>query len=103
MRERKKRLYSTSLASRDILLRWRRGERRHPGLEEPPPEPEGILAHEEGVDDLHDGELVEEEAGHDGDDEEGQLGHDLAQVGHGEDLGADHAADADGGNPGSGS
>ena len=49
---------------------------------------------------MHDSELIEKDPGDDGDDEEGQLGHDERELGHAQDLGADHAADPHGGDPG---
>lgn len=76
------------------------GERGHPGLEEPPPELEGVLADKDKINQLHDSELIKKDSGDDGDDEERQLGHDQRELGHAQDLGADHAADADGRDPG---
>lgn len=48
---------------------------------------------------MEDGELVEEDSGDHGDDEQAQLGHHGGQLGHAQDLGADHAADAQRGDP----
>ena len=48
---------------------------------------------------MEDDELIEENAATDSDDEESELGHDVAEVGDAEDLGGDDAADADGGDP----
>ena len=48
---------------------------------------------------MEDDELIEENAATDCDDEESELGHDVAEVGDAEDLGGDDAADADRGDP----
>ena len=80
-------------------LRGGRGKSRHPGLKESPPELEGVLSDKDKVDGLQHGELVEEDARDHRDDEEEELRHDDAEVGHAEDLGADDAGDADGGDP----
>ena len=68
-------------------------------MEQSPPELERVLPDEDQIDELEDGELVEEDAGDHGDDKQTQLGHDGGQLGHAQDLGADHAADTQGGDP----
>ncbi len=68
-------------------------------MEHVPPEAEGVLPHHGQVDELEHRELVEEDAGDDGDDEERELRHKEAELGDAEDLGADDGADAHGGDP----
>ena len=68
-------------------------------MEKLTPKLKWILPHDHKVDGLKDRELVEEDASADGDDEQAELRHDGPDVGDAEDLGGDHAADADGGEP----
>ena len=37
------------MANKDVVLRGSCGEGRHPGLEETPPEPEGVLPHKHQI------------------------------------------------------
>ena len=48
---------------------------------------------------MQEGELVEENAPTDGEDEVAELGHDARQVGHHQDLGRDDAGNAHGRDP----
>ena len=80
-------------------LRRCRGKRGHPGLEHLTPEFEWILADKDKVDGLEDGELIEEDAAADSDNEQTQLGHDHSEVGDTQDLGGNDAADADRADP----
>lgn len=63
-------------------------------LEDRGVEAEGVLAQEGVVDELHDDELVQQHANDDCEDEPRQLRHDDTQVGHTQDLAADHRAHA---------
>ena len=68
-------------------------------MEKLTPKLKRVLAHDHKVDGLEERELVEEDASTDGHDEQAELGHHGADVGHAEDLGGDDAADADRGEP----
>ena len=68
-------------------------------MEKLTPKLKRILAHDHKVDGLEERELVEEDASTHGHDEQAELWHHGADVGHAEDLGGDDAADADGGEP----
>ena len=68
-------------------------------MEKVEPEPEGILANDEEEDDLENCELVEEVCSTSCDEEPGELSHDSPQIVNIQDLGSDHAADPDGGDP----
>ena len=80
-------------------LRRCRGEWGHPGLEHLTPELEWVLPDKHEVDGLEQGELVQEDATADSDDEETKLGHDHGEVGDTEDLGGDDTADTHRGEP----
>ena len=75
------------------------GKRRHPRLEKLTPKLKRVLAHDHKVDGLQESELVEEDSSTNSDDEQAELRHHRADVGDAKDLGGDHAADADGGEP----
>ena len=68
-------------------------------MEKVEPELEGILANDEEEDDLENCELVEEVCSTSCDEEPGELSHDSPQIVNIQDLGSDHAADPDGGDP----
>ena len=68
-------------------------------MEKLTPKLKRVLAHDHKVDGLQESELVEEDSSANSDDEEAELRHHSADVGHAKDLGGDDAADADGGEP----
>lgn len=77
-------------------LRRRGGKCRHPRLEKPQPKSERVFADENKIDELEDGELVEEDPSDDRHDEVAQLRHDQHQILDAQNLGADDTADSDG-------
>ena len=68
-------------------------------MEKLTPKLKRVLAHDHKVDGLQESELVEEDSSTNGDDEEAELRHHSADVGHAKDLGGDDAANADRGEP----
>ena len=68
-------------------------------MEKLTPKLKRVLAHDHKVDGLQESELVEEDSSANSDDEEAELRHYSADVGHAKDLGGDDAADADRGEP----
>ena len=68
-------------------------------MEKLTPKLKRVLPHDHKVDGLEESELVEEDSSTNGDDEEAELRHHSADVGHAKDLGGDDAADADRGEP----
>ena len=68
-------------------------------MEKLTPESKWILANKHKINGLKEGELIEENAATDRQDEETELRESCSEVSDAQDLGGDDAADADGGEP----
>ncbi len=71
-------------------------------MQQAPPEAERILANDYKVDQLQDCELVQEDPGDNGNNEESELRHDHRQFIHAQDLCANDTSDSDRRDPGRG-
>lgn len=79
--------------------RWRGGEGCDGGWRQTAVELERVFSHEDEINQLHEDELVDEDAEDDREDKPAQLTHHEGQVVHGYDLAAYNAAYPNGGKP----